>query len=283
MAIPIFDTHAHLDLEQFSDDLDAVIRRFESGIFPGGLVPEEFDGKPIEMVGVLLSGIDGQSSRRCVELAKQSPKFSAAVALHPNYVAQATDDDWKIITELAHSDAVVAIGETGLDRYWDHTPIEQQVDALQRHIELALQTAKPIQIHCRDAWNDMLPILRQAVSGQVKEQKLTGIIHAFSGEPEQAAECVELGFYISFAGSVTYRNAKFLLLWEAAKIVPEDRLLIETDSPYMVPHPFRGKLKRNEPTLTVMVALRLAELRGESVESIAETTANNAQRLLIQK
>jgi TatD DNase family protein len=272
--IPIFDTHAHLDLEQFSPDRDAVIQRIESGTLP--VVPDEPISQPIEMTGVLLPGIDAPSSSCCVELAKRSPIFHAAAAIHPNYVVNATDNDWKIITELAHSDSVVVIGETGLDRYWDHTPIEQQIDALQQHIDLAVQTAKPIQIHCRDAWDDMLPILRLAV----KEKGLTGIIHAFSGEPEQAAECIELGFYLSFAGSVTYRNAKFSPLWESAKIVPADRLLIETDSPYMPPHPFRGKLKRNEPTMAVTVALRLAELRATTLESIAKITTQNARQLL---
>ncbi|MDR1963929.1 MAG: TatD family hydrolase [Planctomycetaceae bacterium] len=271
--ISIFDTHAHLDLEPFSDDFDAVIRRLESGVFPGGLVPDELEGKTIEMAGVLLPGIDGKSSFRCAELAKRFPVFHAAAAIHPNYVANATEDDWKIVTKLAYDENVAAIGETGLDRYWDHTPIEQQIDALQQHIDLAVQTGKPIQIHCRDAWNEMLPILRRSV----QEKGLRGIIHAFSGEPEQAVECIELGFYLSFAGSVTYRNAKFSPLWEAAKVVPSDRLLIETDSPYMTPHPFRGQLKRNEPTLAAMVAFRLAELRGETLEQIAETTTKNAK------
>jgi TatD DNase family protein len=278
--IPIFDTHAHLDLEEFSNDLDAVIQRLESGTLP--VVPVEplnHLNQLIEIAGVLLPGIDAQSSSRCVKLAERLPIFHAAAAIHPNYAVNATDNDWKIITELAHCDSVVAIGETGLDRYWDYTPIEQQINSLLKHIDLAVQTAKPIQIHCRDAWDDMLPILRQAV----KEKGLTGIIHAFSGEPEQAVECVELGFYLSFAGSVTYRNTKFSPLWESAKIVPADQLLIETDSPYMTPHPFRGKLKRNEPTLAVMVALRLAELRNTTLEQIAETTTQNAQQIFMTR
>ncbi|MDR0335669.1 MAG: TatD family hydrolase [Planctomycetaceae bacterium] len=272
--IPIFDTHAHLDLEPFSEDFDAVIHRLESGTLP--VVSDELPSQPIQMTGVLLPGIDAQSSYRCVELAQRLPIFHAAAAIHPNSVVNATDHDWKIITELAFRDDVVAIGETGLDRYWDDTPIEQQINALLKHINLAVRTAKPIQIHCRDAWDDLLPILRHAV----KEQGLTGIIHAFSGEPEQAAECIELGFYLSFAGSVTYRNAKFASLWESAKIVPINRLLVETDSPYMPPHPLRGKLKRNEPILAVMVAQRLAELRGVTLAQIAEATTQNAFQIL---
>jgi TatD DNase family protein len=277
--IPIFDTHAHLDLEPFSNDLDAVILRLESGTLP--ITPPEslcpsLLNQPIEMTGVLLPGIDAQSSCRCAKLAERLPVFHAAAAIHPNYAVNATDGDWKIITELAHRDSVVAIGETGLDRYWDYTPIEQQINSLLKHIDLAVQTAKPIQIHCRNAWEDMLPILRKAVN----EKGLTGIIHAFSGEPEQAAECVELGFYLSFAGSVTYRNTKFSPLWEAAAMVPADRLLIETDSPYMTPHPLRNKLKRNEPTLAVLVAFRLAELRATTLEQIAETTTQNARQIL---
>jgi TatD DNase family protein len=274
--ISIFDTHAHLDLEPFTDDLDAVIRRIESGIFPDGFAPKELGDQQIEIVGVLLPGIDASSSRRCVELAVRSPKFYAAAGIHPNDVVKATNNDWQTIEEIVRCNDVVAIGETGLDRYWNHTPIEQQINNLWRHIELAKQTAKPIQIHCRDAWNDMLPILRQAT----QEKNLTGIIHAFSGKPEQALECVELGFYISFAGSVTYRNAKFSPLRESAKVIPAGRLLIETDSPFMPPHPFRGKLQRNEPAMAAMVAVRLAELRGESLEFISETTMKNAQTIL---
>ena len=270
--IPIFDTHTHLDLDSFDDDRDAVIRRTEIGIFPGGLLPEELDGFEIEMVGVLLPGIDAKSSRRCMELAGKSPIFHAAAALHPNYTGQATDADWQTILELTQRNDIVAIGETGLDRYRDYTPFDVQVEFFHRHIRLAKETDKPILIHNRDAWNDILPILHN-------EKNLRGVIHAFSGNADQAKECIDLGWHISFAGALTYRNTKFAGLWAAAKTVPIDRLLIETDSPFLTPHPFRGKLPRNEPTMTAMVAHRLAELRQEPLERIAEATTENARKL----
>jgi TatD DNase family protein len=269
--LPIFDTHAHLYLEQFDADRVAVVRRLESGTFPGGVAPDGLN-EPIELVGVLLPGIDAASCRQALEVATLSDRFHVAVAIHPNYTADATESDWQTIAELAQRDDVIAIGETGLDRYWDDAPIDVQIDMFRRHIGLSQETGKPILIHCRDAWADMLPILQQA-------KGLRGVLHAFSGNVEQVQTCVELGLFVSFAGSVTYRNAKFSPLWGAARKVPADRLLIETDAPYMTPHPLRGKLSRNEPTLAVLTALRLAELRDVPLRTIAEATAQNTFRL----
>ena len=226
------------------------------------------------MRGVVFPGIDAESSRRCLELSETADFFYAAVGIQPNSTAAAQPGDWEKILTLQHFPKVVGIGETGLDRYWDTSPIGIQCEFFRRHLELAKTVRKPILIHCRDAWDDLLPILRQH-----RSDSLTGLIHAFSGEPEQALECVALGFSISFAGSVTYTNKKFAPLWEAAKIVPEDRLLIETDAPYMVPHPFRGKLQRNEPSMAAAVAVRLAELRGVSLKRVATATTENAIRL----
>ena len=270
--IPIFDTHAHLDFPQFEADRSPLVRRLETGTFPGDLAPEELVDQPIKVVGVLIPGIDVVSCRRALEMATLSDLLHVAVGIHPNHTAGTTEDDWQTIAELARQDDVVAIGETGLDRYWDDAPIEVQIDMLHRHIELSQEIGKPILIHSRDAWKDLLPILQQA-------GKLRGVIHAFSGNAEQMLACVELGFHISFAGSVTYRNAKFSPLLEAARKTPADRLLIETDAPFMIPHPYRGKLPRNEPTLAALTALRLAELRNVPLRTIAETTAENALRL----
>jgi TatD DNase family protein len=265
----IFDTHAHLDLLPFEADCAALVRRLETGTFPGGLAPEELEGQPIEIAGIVIPGIDAASCQRVHKMAALSHRFHVAVGIHPNHTAESTDDDWNIITELARHDNVIAIGETGLDRYWDNAPIEVQREMFHRHIELSQETGKPILIHCRDAWEEMLPILHQVGT-------LRGVIHAFSGNTEHMAACVELGLFISFAGSVTYRNSKFAPLWEAARKVPGERLLIETDAPFMIPHPLRGKLPRNEPTLAALTALRLAELREVSLQTIAETTTHNA-------
>jgi len=272
VSLPLFDTHAHLDLPQFAADRDALVRRLETGTFPGGLAPEELGDQPLKIAGVLIPGIDAASCRKVFDIAALSDLFHVAVAIHPNHTVGTTEEDWQTIAELARREDVLAVGETGLDRYWDDAPIEVQINMFHRHIELSQETGKPILIHCRDAWDDLLPILRQA-------GKLCGVIHAFSGNTEQMLECVELGLFISFAGSVTYRNAKFSALWEAAQNTPADRLLIETDSPFMIPHPFRGKLSRNEPTLAALTALRLAELRKDSLQTITETTAQNAYRL----
>jgi len=272
-ALPIFDTHAHLDLPQFDSDRAAVIQRLESGTFPGGIAPKGLEDLPVEVVGVIIPGIDAASCRKALEMSAISDLLHVAVAIHPNHTAETTDENWRNIVELARRDDVVAIGETGLDRYWDDTPIDVQIDFFHRHIELSLETGKPILIHCRDAWEDMLPILKRT-------KGLSGVMHAFSGNTEQMLACVELGLFVSYSGSVTYRNAKFSPLWDAAQKTPSDRLLIETDAPFMTPHPLRGKLPRNEPTLAALVALRLAELRDEPIQTIAETTARNALDLL---
>lgn len=277
-TIQIFDTHAHLDLEAFDGQVDETVARIELGQFPNEImlredVLREIRGRRLAMAGVLLPGIDIESSRRCIEIARRSTLLHASVAIHPNSVEHLTEANWKIIEQLSELNDVVAIGETGLDRYWDRTPFDIQLDYFRRHLHLARRRNKPILIHCRDAWGDMLPILRAETDG------VRVVIHAFSGTPRQAEECVELGFSISFAGSLTYTNKKFAELWEAAKIVPYDRLLIETDSPFMTPHPYRGKLKRNEPALALLVACRLAHLRDETLEHIALSTTYNARRM----
>ncbi|MDR2643259.1 MAG: TatD family hydrolase [Planctomycetaceae bacterium] len=264
-VITVFDTHAHLDSAEFDVDRGVVFSRL-SGV-------HKVDGKLVSVSGVVLPGTDLRSSRSCVEFASLLTEFYAAVGIHPNSNVDSIDVDWRKLCELAERDDVVAIGETGLDRYRNITPMETQVDLFCRHIDLSIRLGKPILIHCRDAWDDVLPILRRS-------KGLTGVIHSFNGTREQAMEVIDLGFYVSFAAQVTYRNEKFTGLHEVAKIIPAERLLIETDSPYLVPHPFRGQLKRNEPSYVVMVAIRLAELRQESVEYIAKITTQNAKRLI---
>lgn len=270
--LPIFDTHAHLDLEPLSDDIEGMLRRLEEGDFPNGCVPAELKGKKVSMVGVLLPGITVESSRHCIALAEKSPLFHAAAAIHPNSGFNMSDQSWKEIEALAHRPDVRAIGETGLDQHWKITPVELQIEYFQRHLDLAQSVNKPILIHCRDAWDEMLPILE-------RNEGVRGVIHAFSGPARQAEEALRLGYMISFAGSLTYRTAKFAPLWDAAKIVPLDRLLLETDSPFMAPHPFREKIPYNEPIFAVSVAIRLAELRNEPLETICEATAKNARQI----
>ena len=170
---------------------------------------------------------------------------------------------------------MVAVGETGLDRHWDFTPIQLQREYFDRHLRLAQEHDLPLVIHCREAEADLLPILREAAA----QKPLTGVLHAFSGEPSLADACLELGLHLGFAGAVTYKNKKFTSLRTVAARVPDDRLLIETDSPYLVPHPLRGKEKRNEPAHVVHTAQCLADLRGQSLEELTAATSANARRL----
>jgi TatD DNase family protein len=255
----LIDTHAHLDAEEFRDDREAVIARTVAAGVEAMICP----------------AISAASSEAVVRLAAASAAIYAAVGIQPNDCAQAAPGDWQAVVALVRRPRVVAIGETGLDRHWDFTPFAVQQDYFDRHLRLAQQCDLPVIVHCREADADALAMLREAAA----RGPLRGVLHAFSGDRAMAEECLGLGFSISFAGPVTYTNKKFAALGEAAAAVPADRLLLETDSPYLVPHPLRGKEKRNEPAHLVHTLQRVAELRGASPESIAEQTTANARRL----
>ena len=253
------DTHAHLDQEEFDADRPLVLQRAsQAGV-----------------EAVVAVGITAASSRAAVALAEAYPVVHAAVGIQPNYCAEAGDDDWQEILTMADQAGVVALGETGLDRYWDFAPIDRQQDFFDRHLRLSQQRDLPVVIHCRNAEAELLPMLREAAA----RGPLRGVLHSFSGDAALADVCLRLGLYISFAGMVTYRNRKFQPLREVAATIPDEKLLIETDSPYLVPHPLRGKQKRNEPANVALTAESLAELRGVSVEQLAAATAANARRL----
>jgi TatD DNase family protein len=255
----LFDTHAHLDDEAFAPDLNAVLARAEQA----------------GVAAILCPGITADSSEAAVRLAAEQAGLVAAVGIQPNYCAQAEAGDWQRIVSLVNQPRVVAIGETGLDRHWDFTPFEVQRDYFDRHLRLAQQHGLPVIVHCREADDEVLAMLHDA-SGR---GPLRGVLHAFSSNLEVADECLDLGLFVSFAGSVTYTNKKFEDLRKAAVTIPDDRLLIETDSPYLTPHPLRGAQKRNEPANVRLVAQCLAELRGQSVEQVAALTTENARRL----
>lgn len=255
----LIDTHAHLEVVEFEADRDVVIARaVESGVRK-----------------VICPGITAASSRRAVELAARNEAVYAAVGVHPNNCHEVVDGDWAAIEELTAAPRVVAIGETGLDRYWDDAPFHLQCEYLERHMALASNRDLPIVLHCREAEADLLPIL----TAFLQRHALRGVIHSFSGDVTFARACVDLGLYLSFSGSVTYTNKKFAPLWEAARFAPADRLLVETDSPYLTPQPLRGKQKRNEPALVTHVVARLASLRETTPEAIASQTTENATRL----
>ena len=169
---------------------------------------------------------------------------------------------------------MVALGETGLDCHWDFAPLELQVEWLRRHLRLAKRTGLPAIVHCRDAAADLLPILQEEAAARLPAL----LMHAFSGDETLAVKCLELGMFLSFAGNATYANKKFQSLRAAAVVVPADRILIETDCPYLTPEPFRGR-QRNEPALAAHTAACLAGLRGVSVAQFAAETTANARRI----
>ncbi len=223
---------------------------------------------------MICPAVSVESSRAVIRLAAEHGLF-AAVGIHPNSTAEAAPGDWRQIVALAGQPRVAAIGETGLDRYWDFAPLTLQQEYLERHLLLAGQRGLPVILHCRDAQDDLLPMLRAAA----RREPLRGVLHAFSGDAAFAAECLQLGLYVSFAGNVTYTNKKFESLRAAAAAIPDDRLLVETDSPYLVPQAFRGRGKRNEPAHVAETVALLAGLRGAPPERLAAATAANARRL----
>jgi TatD DNase family protein len=252
----LFDTHAHLDQPEFDDDrADVVARAKDAGV-----------------QHILAIGISADTSRVCVELAGQFNGVHAAVGMQPNYLAEAKPEDWGRIVEMADAPGVVAIGETGLDRYWDFTAFDVQQDYFDRHIRLSQQSGLPFIVHMRDCDEDILVMLREAHC----RGPLNGVMHSFTGSQAMADECLSMGLYISFAGMVTYKKSADLRAIAAR--VPADRILVETDSPYLSPEPVR-KIKRNEPAHMVHTAACLAEVRGATLGEFATLTTANAKRL----
>jgi TatD DNase family protein len=253
--MPLIDTHLHLDEEAFRPDRDEVVARASAAGVD-------------QMITI---GITAATSRAAVALAQAHPTVFAAVAIQPNYVSQAAPGDWEIIEELATQPKIVAIGETGLDRYWDHAPFDMQVEFFDRHLELARRLELPFIVHCREAEKDVVAQLRRAAA----IGPLRGVMHSFSGDAETALACVELGLFISFAGMLTFKKNDALRA--VAAQVPLDRLLVETDAPYLAPTPFRGK--RNEPAYVRHTAEVLATVRNIPPDEIAQITTANARRL----
>jgi TatD DNase family protein len=251
----LFDSHAHLNDKKLYADLDGVMARaLEAGVSQ-----------------ILNCGADWPSSLMSVRLAEKYPgQVYAAVGVHPHDAKSLTDEMLQKLIKLAEAPQVVAWGEIGLDYYRDLSPREVQQSAFIAQIAAAKSLKKPIIIHDRDAHGDILRIVRQERAGENG-----GVFHCFSGSWEMAKECLNLGFMISFAGPLTFVNAPKLS--EVAAKVPPDMMLVETDCPYLSPHPYRGKI--NEPARVSLVAARLAEIRGQSYQEVAEITAQNACRL----
>ena len=249
----LVDTHAHLDALAHEGALPGVMARArEAGV-----------------AGILAVGVDLESSRRATALAETYPGVYAAVGIHPHEADKVLPQDLEELTTLSAHARVVAIGETGLDYYRNLSSASKQLDLFQAHLRLARDMHKPVIVHDRQAHDQVLSVLRQQSAG------LQGVLHCFSGDLDMAEQAVQLGMYISFAGPVTFLNAR--QLHAVVPRISAERILIETDSPYLAPHPYRGQ--RNEPSFLTWTARRVADLRGLALDDLAEITTANAMRL----
>lgn len=247
----LFDTHTHLDAPQFDEDREEVIQR-------------ALDAGVSRMINV---GFNRETIPSTMKLAETFDFIYAAVGWHPQdaIFMQEGDLDW--IASLCSHEKVVAIGEIGLDYYWDTSPKDVQHRVLRQQIGLARELNMPIVIHNRDAHEDIVKILREE-----KASEVGGVMHSYSGSWETAKMCLDMGFHLSFGGPITFKNARQPK--EVLEQVPMDRLLIETDSPYLTPHPYRGK--RNESANVRLVAEAAAQIKGVDIEEIAQITTRNA-------
>lgn len=250
----LIDTHVHLNADQYDDDLEEVIERArEAGV-----------------THFVVIGFDNKTIDRTMSLIDTYDDVYGVIGWHPVDAIDCTDDDLKRIEELSKHPKIVGIGETGLDYHWDKSPKDVQKKIFKAQIELAKRVNLPIVIHNRDATGDVVDILESEGAAEVG-----GIMHAFSGSPEIADRVLKMNFMISLGGPVTFKNAKQPK--EVAKYVPLDKLLVETDAPYLTPHPYRGK--RNEPAYVKLVAEQIAELREISYEEVAKATSENALKI----
>lgn len=249
----IWDTHAHLDDRQFETDRASVIQR----------------ARDAGITNIVNIGHSEASSREAVNLSNQHSFIYAAVGIHPHEAKSCTEKTWELLLRLSQNPKVLAWGEIGLDYYRDLSPRDIQRKVFIRQIELANEVGLPIVIHNRDAHGDTLQILKKY------PPQVGGVLHSYSGSLEMAKELLEMGFYLSFSGPITYKNARQPL--EVATYVPEDRFVVETDCPYLPPEPFRGK--RNEPSHVRKVVEKIAELKGLSFERVAQLSSENAKRL----
>ena len=252
----IFETHAHYDDEQFESGREALIASLpDCGI------------KRVVNVGASI-----ESTKNSIELAKQYEFVYAAVGVHPSEIAELNEDNFAWLRQLTDLNKVVAVGEIGLDYYWDK---EEEVQKRQRYwfkrqMELAKEVGLPIIVHSRDAAEDTLRVMKEAHA-----EEIPGVIHCFSYSPEMAKEFIKMGYYIGVGGVVTFKNAKKLK--ETVEQIPLERILLETDCPYMAPEPNRGK--RNDSTNLIYVAKEIAKIKGMEYDDVIRITEENAKRM----
>lgn len=254
-VVALIDSHCHLDQDAFDEDRAAVVTRARAA-----------------GVGRLITvGAGGPlaSNHAAVALAEADADVFAAVAVHPHDASQIADDTWDELRRLWAHPKVVAVGETGLDYYYEHSPADVQQHHLRRFVREAGRAGLPLVIHCRDAFPDLLRIFAEEDAAAIG-----GVIHCFSGSPAEAAACLELGFALSFSGIVTFKTADRLR--EVVRMTPLDRILIETDAPFLAPIPHRGK--RNEPALVRHVAEEVARVLGRDLDEVARLTVANTER-----
>lgn len=247
------DTHVHLNADQYEEDLQEVIER----------------ARAANLEKMIVIGFDRKTIERAMQLVEQYEFIYAVIGWHPVDAIDCTEDDLLWIEELAKHPKVVGIGETGLDYYWDKSPKDVQQYWFRKQIHLAQKLNLPIIIHNRDATADVVRILKEENAASVG-----GIMHCFGGSVETAQECIKMNFMISLGGPVTFKNARQPK--EVATAIPLEHLLIETDAPYLAPHPYRGK--RNEPAYVILVAEEIARLKEISVDEVAQKTTENAKR-----
>jgi len=245
------ETHTHLDM----------IKRK-----PEEVIEEAVQNRVIKMITI---GTDLPSNKKSVEFAERFDEVYAAIGYHPNESNLIDAAGWKALEELAQKEKVVGIGETGLDYYRRRSTIRQQMAAFEKHLDLARKADLPVIVHDREAHKDILRILRERAGG------LKVVIHCFSGDMDMAETCAEEGYYIGIGGVVTFRNAK--ALQAIVKAYPMDRLLLETDSPFLAPHPFRGK--PNEPKYIPLIAQKVSELKNISYQEVADITSVNCKTI----
>jgi len=250
----IFDSHAHYDDESFDEDRDIVLKELREN----------------NIIGVLNCGASLEGARASVKLAKENDFFYAAVGIHPEHASKFDEETLKEIQELARYKKVKAIGEIGLDYFHEENPSkETQKKVFRAQMQLAKELKLPVVIHDRDAHEDTLNILKEF-------PEVIGTIHCFSGSMEFSRECLKLGYYIGVTGVVTFKNAKKII--EVVRELPIDRLLVETDCPYMAPVPHRGKRNRSEYISNIIDTI--STIRGITVEEVQNNTINNTKRLL---